>query len=875
MDQYHQIRSIDSVSNTNVYDNRIREAYNSLRHKYTVNELRKIKIDALADKSTGYIPVHLLYSVGFNSVGKLDRASNNHLMRIKGIGKVYAARILEAYQTYYKEVSDAYQLILYPDYNYVEILKNLFLRSYYIKNEEVITGINKELKRLRLKSDSLFVDGKRFGNLWKWLFNRRKEKVQKVYDDLVEFYIGDIASSYQSIYDDMSSVDVFEHFKRHASDYYSALDVLGIGVPEVFAQDVFTEEFVKEIESVHLNLDGLKVEPRTYQLFAGKFGILQKNIFLGDEMGLGKTIEALLILTHLNNINKKRFIVICSLSLMINWEREIKARTSLKVHIYHGHYREVVYKTWSRNGGVLLTTYDTGKNLMGDKNISIDALIIDEAHTIKNENSKRHHAAAYLIKRAEYNILMSGTPIENNEYEFVTLLRLLRPELERDMLKQLKKRDVISFKHLISVVYLRRNIDEVLNEIPTKEERESWVSFTDEELSLYKESLFNTHIMQLRQIGWRYGSRSSKMGALKNICARAKADNRKVVIFSFFRSVLKTVYENLDGNVLLPIDGDVKQKDRQRIIDEFNETSGHAILIAQIETMGQGQNLQAASVGVICEPQFKPTTEQQAIARLHRMGQTKNVLIYRLYNTNSIDELLYDELHVKQNIFDTYAKDSHLASLSENARLNGTFHKSLQNHRNEILSAQDKKKIYEVSKEKLFEYKNLLDLTYDEALEKMRDKYGNVTEDFFNENSYNRFISDKNRGLNANPTTQFENGLERHHIKEDEYENMGNKRYVKNNNIPFKYQTKEYLVYCNLIEHAILHVLIAKETNNKFGLSGYNTYLRKLIYDWYVLENVATGTDSYKYAAAFLIRKHAEDLLKRMDQMIKIKNSFI
>jgi SNF2 family DNA or RNA helicase len=102
----------------------------------------------------------------------------------------------------------------------------------------------------------------------------------------------------------------------------------------------------------------------------------------------------------------------------------------------------------------------------------------------------------------------------------------------------------------------------------------------------------------------------------------------------------------------------VPAADRQRIVDEFSAIDGHAVLISQITAGGVGLNIQAASVVILTEPQLKPTIEQQAIARCHRMGQTRKVRVHRLLAKDTVDERLLEILGTKSALIEAYARDS-------------------------------------------------------------------------------------------------------------------------------------------------------------------------------------------------------------------------
>ena len=110
-----------------------------------------------------------------------------------------------------------------------------------------------------------------------------------------------------------------------------------------------------------------------------------------------------------------------------------------------------------------------------------------------------------------------------------------------------------------------------------------------------------------------------------------------------------------------PITGSVSPARRQEIIDEFDQAPSGASLVAQIQSGGTGLNIQSASVVVLCEPQFKPSVENQAISRAYRMGQSRSVLVYRLLCENTADEKIMKLLEQKQQIFDAFADDSAVA----------------------------------------------------------------------------------------------------------------------------------------------------------------------------------------------------------------------
>jgi len=158
---------------------------------------------------------------------------------------------------------------------------------------------------------------------------------------------------------------------------------------------------------------------------------------------------------------------------------------------------------------------------------------------------------------------------------------------------------------------------------------------------------------------------SSKLDRLVDLVEEHAAAGRKVLVFSYFRHVLAALERRL--SVLGSIHGDVASDEREELMQRFRDHDGHGILIGQITAAGVGLNLQAASVVVLMEPQWKPSTEEQAIARAHRMGQTERVVVHRLLARDSVDERIMELLAGKQELFERYARESALKAASSEA----------------------------------------------------------------------------------------------------------------------------------------------------------------------------------------------------------------
>jgi SNF2 family DNA or RNA helicase len=175
---------------------------------------------------------------------------------------------------------------------------------------------------------------------------------------------------------------------------------------------------------------------------------------------------------------------------------------------------------------------------------------------------------------------------------------------------------------------------------------------------------------------------SAKLERLAEIVEEASEDGLKVVVFSNFLKVLETIHSRLSSElhdrphdaVMGPLTGSVRPVARQQLVDDFTRRQGHAVLLSQIEAGGVGLNVQAASVVIIAEPQWKPSTEEQAIARAYRMGQIRKVQVHRLLAKDSVDERMREIQERKSLLFDEFARKSD-AKEADSRSVDGSYHR--------------------------------------------------------------------------------------------------------------------------------------------------------------------------------------------------------
>ena len=183
----------------------------------------------------------------------------------------------------------------------------------------------------------------------------------------------------------------------------------------------------------------------------------------------------------------------------------------------------------------------------------------------------------------------------------------------------------------------------------------------------YRAAVVEGNFMAMRQAALCAGAKSQKMQRLLDIVEEAEDNERRVIVFSHFRECWMRSPPSLPGKVFGPLTGSVPAAKRQTMVDEFSAAGHGAVLVAQIVAGGVGLNIQAASVVVICEPQLKPTTEWQAIARSHRMGQLESVQVHRLLSEEGVDQRITEILARKSELFAEFARVSETADSAPEA----------------------------------------------------------------------------------------------------------------------------------------------------------------------------------------------------------------
>lgn len=465
-------------------------------------------------------------------------------------------------------------------------------------------------------------------------------------------------------------------------------------------------EGINKLAEEDIDYPKLNATLRDYQKYGYKWlkYLTDNNLgaCLADDMGLGKTLQAIVLISKIHKEKKKKSMVIMPKSLIYNWENEIKRFSpKLKVGVYYGINRDF---SSLKNVDVILTTYGTIRNdiesLLEQK---FDLLVLDESQNIKNINSQT--TKAILLLNAKKRVALSGTPIENNLLELYSLFRFLNPEMfgsvqefTNDYIVPIQKySDTSTIEELRKKIYpflLRRVKKEVLSDLPDKIEKLVYVDMNDEHRRCYEErrkyyySLLekNTssqgnfdkffvlqainelrHIVSSPELESKKIISSKKEVLIENVI-EAIENNHKVLVFVNYLSSIESICDSLKENKIKYLKMTGQTKDRQNLVDKFQNDSRYKVFVMTLKTGGVGLNLVSADTIFIYDPWWNTTVENQAIDRAYRLGQDKTVFAYKMIMRNTIEEKILKLQEMKNKLLDDLISEDNLSTknLSKN-----------------------------------------------------------------------------------------------------------------------------------------------------------------------------------------------------------------
>ena len=657
-----------AASKGQLYRKRILEAADRLVDREVLSVLREIPVEELNREGNGF-RTKTLREYNFCTVADLYSASVRELAAIKGISDEGGAAIKTLVNNYAAKTRETVKIRLNADHKTEEASALVTAVSVYKNSAAPIKACRLLCSRnqngIAEAADALLPAA---GGL-KWLFSsqRTKNKAAEAYEQLESLLQGEYGTESSRQLQKLEEIqetetaEAWADFVRNSATFYALLEDIcpgrlgnddGVyGLPEELAEAVQEEAFQTE---------GLRCTLRRYQEWGVKYILHQEKVLLGDEMGLGKTVQAIAAMVSLKNIGDTHFVVVCPASVLTNWCREIQKHSTLSVTKVHGGDRDSALASWIKNGGVAVTTYETTGCFLLEDGFCFSMLVVDEAHYIKNPEARRTANTVALCGHAQRLLFMTGTALENKVEEMLSLIRILQPEVAQKVRAIAFMASAPQFREKIASVYYRRKREDVLTELPEKVESKEWCDLLPEEEKLYEEAVLNQKYTDSRRVSWNVDNleNSSKARRLREIVEEAAAEDRKILVFSFFLDTIRKISDFLGERCVGPITGSIPPARRQEIIDAFEQAPAGAVLTAQIQSGGTGLNIQAASVVIICEPQFKPSVENQAVSRAYRMGQARSVLVYRLLCDDTVDEKISQLLEEKQKIFDAFADTS-------------------------------------------------------------------------------------------------------------------------------------------------------------------------------------------------------------------------
>jgi len=423
---------------------------------------------------------------------------------------------------------------------------------------------------------------------------------------------------------------------------------------------------------------------------------------LADDMGLGKTLQAIALIVdarerQAEGTEQKPFLVVAPTSVVHNWATEC-ARFAPSLSV------AAISDTTAKRGGslahavaaadVVITSYTLFRLDFDEYDaVSWAGLLLDEAQFVKNHKSRAHQCAKRL--QAPFKLAITGTPLENNLMELWSLLSITAPGLfpnaarfseyyqrpieaqaDGDRLGQLRRR--------IRPFMLRRTKDQVASDLPAKQEQVLALELHPRHRKVYQMHLQRERqkvlgllgdlnqnrfeifrsITMLRQLSLdaslyddKYADiPSSKLDVLMELLEDVVAEGHRTLIFSQFTGYLAKVRARLDGAGVSYSYLDGRTRNRAAAIDGFKNGDTSVFLIS-LKAGGFGLNLTEADYCILLDPWWNPAAEAQAVDRAHRIGQTKNVMVYRLVATDTIEEKVMALKAVKAKLFDSVMTD--------------------------------------------------------------------------------------------------------------------------------------------------------------------------------------------------------------------------
>ena len=454
--------------------------------------------------------------------------------------------------------------------------------------------------------------------------------------------------------------------------------------------------------------ESINAQLRPYQ--ERGFSWMYRNMKIGfgsiiaDDMGLGKTLQVITLLAKMKEegaMDKKKALVVVPTGLLHNWQSEVKRfAPQLTTGVYHGTARDLKDDN-CKNADIILSTYGVVRS---DADIlkkqKWQVLVIDEAQNIKNSDTAQSKAIHSIP--ANCHIAMSGTPVENRLSEFWSIIDFTNKgylgsakDFSESYAKPIQKygdSHVAERFRKVTAPFLMRRLKtdkSIISDLPDKIERNELASLTPEQAALYQETVNKCMAVIERMEGEDHQTLFKRQGlilqmmlALKQICnhpTQYLKDNRmdatlsgktemlldmlrsiidadeKVLIFTQFREMgdllQHFIRTTLDEEPMF-YHGGCSLKQRQEMVDRFQNNRNDRIFILSLKAAGTGLNLTAATHVIHYDLWWNPAVEAQATDRAYRIGQHKNVQVHRFITQNTFEERIDAMIQEKKHLAD-------------------------------------------------------------------------------------------------------------------------------------------------------------------------------------------------------------------------------
>lgn len=454
--------------------------------------------------------------------------------------------------------------------------------------------------------------------------------------------------------------------------------------------------------------EGINAQLRPYQ--ERGYSWMYRNMKIGfgsiiaDDMGLGKTLQVITLLLKMKEegaLYKKKALVVVPTGLLHNWQSEVKRfAPQLTTGVYHGTARDLKDDD-CKNADIILSTYGVVRSdAYILKKQKWQVLVIDEAQNIKNSDTAQSKAIHSIP--ADCHIAMSGTPVENRLSEFWSIIDFTNKgylgsakDFSDSYAKPIQKygdsRVAERFRKVTAPFMMRRlkTDKSIISDLPDKIERNELALLTPDQVALYQETVNKCMAVieglegeDSQTLFKRQGLILQMMLALKQICnhpTQYLKDNRmdaalsgktemlldmlrsiidaneKVLIFTQFREMgdllQHFIRTTLDEEPMF-YHGGCSLKQRQEMVDRFQNNRNDRIFILSLKAAGTGLNLTAATHVIHYDLWWNPAVEAQATDRAYRIGQHKNVQVHRFITQNTFEERIDAMIQEKKHLAD-------------------------------------------------------------------------------------------------------------------------------------------------------------------------------------------------------------------------------